>query len=384
VAQVRHLLREAVRKRLVADVPVGLLLSGGVDSAAVAAFMAQEAPGQVRTFTVGFEGDAYWDERAAAREIATHLGTEHHDSVVKPQAAQLVETLLHHHDEPFGDSSALPTYLVAQEARRHVTVALNGDGGDETFAGYDRFWAALLAASLPDPLKRVMRRATAVLPRAPMHAFLPRLRRFAQKAALPLDERLFSWGAFFDLDALRAIDADHLARPSAVLASYRAALAECAHASPLSQALHLDFRTYLLDDLLPKMDRMTMAHGLEGRSPLLDTALVEYVAALPDDYKRRGRHGKIILKEAIRDLVPPSVLTRRKHGFGVPLGQWFRGELRPMVEDLLQGQARVLRWVRADALARLLQEHQSGRHDHGHRLWTLLTLELWLRRHRFA
>jgi len=383
--RVRDLLFAAVRRRLVADVPLGLLLSGGADSAAVAAVMARLVPGRVKTFTVGFEGDAFFDERPYAQRVARDLDTEHHASVVRPEAGALLETLLEHHDEPFGDSSALPTYLVAREARAHVTVALNGDGGDETFAGYDRFHAALLADRIPSPLAHALRAAARLVPEGPSyHTRRRRIRRFADKAALPFDERIFAWTSFFDLPTLTTLDADRLADRDRVLASYREALARCAGASLLSRLLYLNARTYLLDDLLPKMDRMTMAHGLEARSPMLDRSLIEYVAGLPDRLKRRGGRGKIVLKRAVADMLPREILTRPKHGFGVPLGEWFRGELRPRVEALLLDRPRLARWVRPDAVRQLFAEHLAGRSDRGHQLWTLLTLELWLRKHRLG
>jgi len=380
--RVRELLEAAVRKRLVADVPLGVLLSGGVDSSAVAALMARLVPGRVKTFAVGFEGDAYFDERPHAAHVARHLGTEHHESVVAPHAAELMETLLHHHDEPFGDSSALPTYLVAREARRDVTVALNGDGGDEVFAGYDKFWAALLARRIPGPLRAVLRMGARALPEgAHHHGRLERLRRFADKATRPEVERIAGWSLFFDLPE---IDALTRVPEGDVLASYREALGRVEGRSLLSRLLYLNARTYLLDDLLPKMDRMSMAHALETRSPFLDRALAQYVATLPDDLKRRGRHGKVVLKKAVADLLPAAILVRKKHGFGVPLGAWFRGELRPLVEDTLLDGSRVGRRLDAAEIRRIFDDHVAGRADRGHQLWTLLTLELWMRKHAFS
>jgi asparagine synthase (glutamine-hydrolysing) len=369
-----------VRKRLVADVPLGVLLSGGLDSALVAALAAREQGG-LRTFTVGFEGPGAFDERGFARRVAAHVGARHEESVVRPQAAALLETLLEHHDEPFGDSSALPTYLVAREARRAVTVALNGDGGDEAFAGYTRLHAALMAEALPRPARAALGFAARLLPEAlPLRA-LRRARRVAGAAGRPLLERIFAWSTLFDAaDLRRLLDAP----PDAglLLASYRDAMAHADGASPLSRLLYLGVRTSLLDDLLPKMDRMTMAHGLEARSPLLDRAVVEYAAALPDALKRRGARGKRVLRAAARGLLPEETLRRRKHGFVVPLGHWFRGELRPLLHDLLEGRPRLHGRLRREEVLRLVREHESGRADHGHRLWTLLTLELWLRRHR--
>ena len=381
--RVRALLAAAVKKRLVADVPLGVLLSGGVDSSAVAALMAELVPGRVKTFAVGFEGDAYFDERPHAARVARHIGTEHHESVVAPHAAELMDTLLHHHDEPFGDSSALPTYLVAREARREVTVALNGDGGDEVFAGYDKFWAALLAERIPGPLRSLLRAGARLLPEgAHHHGRLKRLRRFADKGTRPEVERIAGWSTFFDVPEIRALT---FGRESGdVLASYREALGRVQGRSLLSRLLYLNARTYLLDDLLPKMDRMSMAHGLETRSPFLDRHLSEYVATLPDGLKRSGRHGKIVLKKAVEDLLPAEILKRKKHGFGVPLGTWFRGELRPMVEDTLLDRPRIGGRLDVTVIRRLFDDHLAGRADRGHQLWTLLTLELWMRKHGFA
>jgi asparagine synthase (glutamine-hydrolysing) len=381
--RVRALLSAAVRKRLVADVPLGVLLSGGVDSSAVAALMAQLVPGRVKTFAVGFDGDAYYDERPHAARVARHIGTEHHESVVAPRAAELIETLLHHHDEPFGDSSALPTYLVAREARREVTVALNGDGGDEVFAGYDKFWAALLADRIPGPLRTILRTAARTLPEGSAHhGTLKRLRRFADKGTRPEVERIAGWSTFFDLPEITALTAGR--RNGDVLSSYRDVLGSCQGRSLLSRLLYLNARTYLLDDLLPKMDRMSMAHGLETRSPFLDRPLAEYVATLPDDFKRSGGKGKVVLKKAVADLLPPAILKRKKHGFGVPLGSWFRGELRPLVEDTLLDRPRLGGRLDTGVIRRLFDEHVQGRGDRGHQLWTLLTLELWMRKHAFG
>jgi asparagine synthase (glutamine-hydrolysing) len=381
---VRELLTEAVRRRLVADVPLGILLSGGVDSSLIAALAAKLTTGRIKTFTVGFEGDSFYDERAHAERVARHLGTDHHSEVVAADAASLIETLVDHHDEPFGDSSALPTYLVARAARRHVTVVLNGDGGDETFAGYDRFRAVLLADQLPRVLLLGLRALARLVPEgADYHSQTRRFRRFADKAALPFEDRILSWTSIFDLPALHALDTDSLVQRDRLLSSYRDALRRVAGTSLLSQLLYLNARTYLVDDLLPKMDRMTMAHGLEARSPLLDRTLMSYAATLPDHLKRRGAIGKVVLKAAAAPLLPEGIVNRPKHGFGVPVGRWFRGELRPLVEDTLLPRPRLGRWLRVSAIRDLLDSHNAGRTDAGHRLWTLLTLELWLRKHGF-
>ena len=303
--------------------------------------------------------------------------------VVAPHAAELLETLLHHHDEPFGDSSALPTYLVAREARREVTVALNGDGGDEVFAGYDKFWAALLAEPHSGTAARAPARGRArAARRAPTitagssGCAASRTRRRGPKWSASRAGACSSTCPRSTRSARRRGDGD-------VLASYREALGRCEGRSLLSRLLYLNARTYLLDDLLPKMDRMAMAHGLETRSPFLDRALAEYVATLPDALKRAGRHGKVVLKKAVEGLLPSAILQRKKHGFGVPLGAWFRGELRPLVEDTLLDGPALGRAAGPRRIRRMFDEHVAGRADRGHQLWTLLTLELWMRKHGF-
>jgi asparagine synthase (glutamine-hydrolysing) len=382
---VRERLDAAVRKRLMSDVPLGVLLSGGVDSGAVLALAARASAAPVKTFTLGFEGPAFYDERAPAARMAAHAGSVHHEAVVRPEAASLVTTLLRHHDEPFGDSSALPTYLVAREARRHVTVVLNGDGGDETFAGYERFRAELIAHRLPAPARAALRAAASFLPAGrTSYGTLRRIQRFARKSALPFLERTLAWHSFFEPDTLRELGRDGPIDLHDVLASYRETLARVNGASHLSRLLYLNARCYLLDDLLPKMDRMTMAHGLEARSPFLDRELSAYAASLPDGFKRRGALGKVVLKEALRDLMPDDLLRRPKQGFGLPLGEWFRGELAPMVSDTLMDRPRLAAHLRLDTVKRLWSEHLSGTADRGHALWTLLVLELWMRAHDFA
>lgn len=389
VEETSRLLVAAVKKRLVSDVPLGVLLSGGVDSSGVASIAAELAGGHVRTFCVGFEGDNLFDERPYAEAVARHIGSEHHSEVVHPDASALLETLIHHHDEPFGDSSALPTYLVAQAARRHVTVVLNGDGGDEAFAGYDRFQAALLAERTPQIAVGLGRLLFGAVPRGlgARHP-LRRAQRFADKAARPFVERVFAWSTFSDRDDLRELGGDGLADPHVLLGSYRQTLrtldASTPKASVLSRLLYLNARTYLLDDLLPKMDRMTMAHGLEARSPFLDRALFEYAALLPDAYKRRGRRGKIVLKKALAPRIPDTILRRPKQGFGVPLGRWFRTDLKELVADTLLGSPRFGAVIPPAPVRRLVALHQSGERDAGHQLWVLVTLELWLRRHSFS
>jgi asparagine synthase (glutamine-hydrolysing) len=381
VARVRELVTDAVRKRLVADVPLGAFLSGGVDSSVVVALMARLTGERVRTFSLGFAGDAAFDETPWARRVSRHCGTEHTEFVVEPSAVGLVERLVWHHDGPFGDSTAIPTFLVSELTRRHVTVALTGDGGDEVFAGYQRFQASVAAEWVPRPVARA---AAALAARVPeprgYHHPLRRARRFFAAAALPLLPRLREWTAVFGDDARRLVRPETWEAAGGMPDFAPDAVAGAAGLSALARVLQVNYRTYLPGDLLVKADRCSMAHGLEARAPFLDTALVEYVAGLPDRMKLRRGTTKYLLKRAFADLLPPEILARGKRGFGVPLGAWFRGELRAYVDDVLAASgARAHAYVDAAYVRRLVAEHRAGYRDHGHKLWSLLTFEVWLR-----
>ena len=382
--EVRRLLTEAVRKRIIADVPLGAFLSGGIDSSIVVALMSQLMDQRVKTFTIGFAGSESYDERAHARLVAQQFQTAHTEFVVRPDAISLLEGLIEHHDQPFGDSSAIPTYIVAKLTRQHVTVALTGDGGDEVFAGYERFLAARFAESVPRPLAVLGRRLAGLLPRANGYGHpVARLERFLHQAAKPLEARYLAWNSFFDLALLpRLLGAEVLESfPGQLSESFDACFARSEGCDLLNRLLYLNFRTYLHDDLLVKMDRMTMAHALEARSPFLDTALIEYVAKLPPGLKLKGWRLKYVLKEAFRDLLPASILGRRKHGFGVPLGSWFSGELREYVHETLLGPGAAIRGIlNQDCVRDIYRQHLSGRRDFGHQLWALLTLAVWLRK----
>ena len=369
--KIRQLLTEAIRRRLAADVPLGAFLSGGVDSTVVVGLMAELMPQRpIQTFSIGFEGDARFDETRYAKLVAERFRTEHTAFTVGPQSFDLLERLVWHHDQPFGDSSAVPTYILSQLAREHVTVALTGDGGDELFAGYVRFLAALWSERIPSSLMESAHRALARLPAARAMSFLAQAQRFLAVARHPLPERYLRWIAYD--------------RTSESLSALHPSLMELWKRSEgwgtLSRLLHLNFHEYLANDLLVKADRCSMAHGLEVRSPLLDTALIEYVAALPADYKARGRRTKIILKQACRDLLPVAIRRRGKMGFGVPLGTWFRGRWREPLQDYLGSPgSRAARYVDQQRTQELIADHLAGRRDAGHQLWLLLTFEVWLR-----
>ena len=379
-AEALALLRAAVERRLVADVPLGAFLSGGVDSSAVVAIMAGLQSRPVHTFTIGFEDDQGFDERPYARAIAHRFGTEHVEFVVKPDAVDLIERLVWHHDQPFGDSSAIPTYLLAELTRGHVTVALSGDGGDETFAGYERFAAAMALERykrLPDVLRRT---ATTVAGRVPTAALGGRgagLRRFMARSHLPAEEAYLEWVSIVSAEWRTALLPG---RSAWAVEDHLRTWKASEGGGLLGRLLDLNLRTYLLDDLLPKVDRMSMAHGLEVRSPFLDRELVEFALRLPANVQVRGMSGKRVLKRALADLLPPEILDRRKKGFGVPLDRWFRTDLKGYVDAMLGApRARVRGHVDGAALDRMLAEHQSGVADHRHGIWALLTLEVFLR-----
>lgn len=375
---VRHHLEAAVEKRLVSDVPLGALLSGGVDSSAVVGLMAGLG-GKIRTFTAGLVDDPSYDERAYARLVAEHFGTEHLEIEVRADAATLLDTVLWHLDQPLADSSAIPTYAIARATREHVTVALVGDGSDEVFGGYERFRAALAAERLPRSMIDAVGAVARRLPGgADYFSLKTRASRFATSAALPLEQRYEAWTAVMSRDLLDELLRPELPTPAHDLVhdAWRAS----AGLGTLDRMLAVDFETYLHDDLLVKMDRMSMASSLETRSPFLDTALIEYVATLPAWMKATPLGGKRILRRALKDLLPAPVLRRRKHGFGVPVGKWFRGELVEPFRDLvLAPDARSAEVLCRPTVETLFVDHLAGRAEHGPRLWSLLALEAWLR-----
>jgi len=382
--RVRELLTEAVARRLVSDVPLGALLSGGLDSSIVVGVMSQLLKEPVRTFTVGFTDDLSYDERPFAAIAAKHFGTNHTELVVRADAVSILEVLLWHHDQPYVDSSAIPTYLVSKLARQYVTVALNGDGGDEVFAGYERFLAALLAERLPAVLTPLGRAAARWFPNG--HGYSSprrRMQRFFADAYTPVEDRYIGWTSYTDFATLAMLLTPDLRAglvPERLQPSIPEWHAKASKLPLLQRLLYLNFVTYLCDDLHVKMDRMSMANSLEARSPILDTALVEFAASLAPDMKIRRGQLKYILRVAFREMLPQRLLKRRKHGFGVPVGRWFRHQLRPYVEEmLLAPDARLREYVQQDTIRRLLQEHLQGVRDHGHRLWMLLNLELWLK-----
>ncbi|MBI5240367.1 MAG: asparagine synthase (glutamine-hydrolyzing) [Elusimicrobia bacterium] len=381
-------LREAVRLRLISDVPLGAFLSGGVDSSIIVALMAEMSSQPVKTFSIGFD-EAEFSELRFAKEVARRYGCEHTEFVVKPEMADVLPKLAWHYGEPYADPSALPSYYVARETRRFVTVALNGDGGDENFAGYVRYFAMKLARYfdlMPGPARSALRSGAELLPdwRAP-YGFSWRLKRFLRSALFTdLPRRHLKMICYFtEEDKEGFYSPDFAARLGAARGAAQGymerAFAACPDEDFVNRMLYVDFKTYLPECLMAKMDIAAMANSLEGRSPFLDHEFVETVFRMPGDWKLRGLRGhKWLLKEAFRDKLPPLIFNRGKMGFGIPLGSWFRGPLKDYWADHALGAKALARgYFQEAALRRLWDEHQSGRRDHGYRLWALLMLELW-------
>lgn len=380
-AELVERLDEAVRIRLMSDVPLGVLLSGGVDSASVVAAMARVSNRTVKTFTIGFEEEAY-DERTYARMVAERYGTEHHEYVVKPDAVAVLPKLVWHYGEPYADSSAVPTFYVAELARRHVTVVLNGDGGDEDFLGYPRY-VGCRAGAWVEALPRPLRRALGALGRAlPFETSPTRSLRYLCRFLIEVEqsggERYARWIATFSDAQKGALYGDRLRdclgeRSMGLLVPWFAG-----EAPVEARAAWADIHTYLPDDLLIKMDVAAMAHGLEGRSPFLDQELMTFAATIPASQKMAGTQTKSLLKSAMKARLPRRLLHRPKMGFGVPIEKWLRHELKDMAyETLLAERARSRGLFRPQAVRALLDEHVSGSRVHHYRLWALLMLELW-------
>jgi asparagine synthase (glutamine-hydrolysing) len=387
--RVRQLLREAVRLRLDSDVPLGVFLSGGIDSSAIVASMREVTSRRISTFSVGFgQAAPRYDERRYARMVAARFETDHHEEIVEPNAAELLPVIVNHFDEPFADSSAIPTFAVAEATARHVRVALTGIGGDETFAGYPRY----LGMRLSERCGRVARWLRAIpdgLISLVEHCEIrpdwgDRMRRFAETGDRPLPSRYIAWTRFFsDRDLTRMATPGLQAHwTDQVEAAHHAAFAVHGHGDALDGAFRIDLATYLPEDLLVMGDRMSMAHSLELRAPFCDHRLIEESLRIAPALKLPGFRLKGLLKAAFADALPPEILGRGKQGFMVPLARWLRTDLRDLMEELLSPacvRARGL-W-RADAVEILKQEHLSGRRSHGDRLWTLMVAELWARQY---
>ena len=382
-SRIMDLLEEAVRIRMTSDVPLGAFLSGGIDSSAIVYMMSKSSSRAVKTFSIGFE-DREYSELKFAKVIADRFGTEHREYIVKPNAIEILPKLVWHYNEPYADSSALPSYYVAKMTRQEVTVALNGDGGDECFGGYERFMAARYAEYLKIIPAPFMKAIAGQLPESlGLKDFRTRLKRFLLMSSRPYRERHYNWVSIFrdnekgdlfsDLFKSEIKDRDSF--------SYLDnAFNRCKSKDMVDLVMSTDIMTNLLDDLLVKMDIATMANSLEGRSPFLDHKMMEFCAAMPSNMKIKGTKLKYIIKKALSLVLPKEILSRGKMGFGVPLDSWFRGELKGYSHEILLSDKCIKRgYFKRDALKRILDEHCAGKVNGGARIWSLLFLELWHR-----
>lgn len=383
-----EVLRDAVKVRLMSEVPLGAFLSGGIDSSAVVAMMSEVSSEPIKTFSIGFEEQDF-SELHHARRVAEHVGADHHEFIVRPDALEVLPTLVEHYGEPYADSSAIPTYYVARETRKHVTVALNGDGGDETFAGYERYTAMRLAERyhrIPGVLRdSVVRQAMEMIPTSTANRSRVRdVKRFLAAASLPKVERYLQWVSVFNKDAKRNLYTDSFWRetskvqPADMLDPW---FARANGSGIVDAALLTDLMTYLPNDLLVKVDIATMAVSLEARSPFLDHRVIEFAASLPEKLKLRGLTTKFLLKRVLKKLLPQENLRRKKMGFGVPIGHWFRGQLQPFLRETILSERALKRgFFKPEAVKQMVQQHASLERDYSHQLWTLLMLELWFQR----
>jgi asparagine synthase (glutamine-hydrolysing) len=379
IEELRARLRDSVRAHLVSDVPVGVLLSGGIDSSALAALAAQETPEPVRTFSIGFEERSF-DELADARLVAERYGTRHRELVLRPDAALLLPALAEAFDEPFADSSALPTYLVSQLAAEDVKVALSGEGGDELFGGYYTYVADLLAQRAGG-LARLARPLVERLPTSTARAsFDYKAKRFVRGAHLPPLERHHAWKEIFSPDARAELTGRRSGFDPVDL--YRARFAETEGAELLARLQDVDLGIYLVDDLLVKTDRASMAHSLEARVPFLDPAVTNLALALPTRHRVRGLRKKVLLRKAVEPLVPERIVRGKKRGFSIPAAAWLRGELEPFARETLSAET-VKRqgFFRPETVAALIDRHVAGKEDLSRQLWGLLAFTLWHERH---
>jgi asparagine synthase (glutamine-hydrolysing) len=367
------------------DVPLGAFLSGGIDSSAVVALMSELSSERVKTFSIGFEEQDF-SELSHARRVAEKFNADHHEFIVRPDAVEVLPALVRHYGEPYADSSAIPTYYLAKMTRQHVTVALNGDGGDECFAGYERYAAMKVAERyhrLPAFLrKQVVEPAVAAIPAAgAARSRLGKARRFLGVMGSPVAERYLRWTSAIseelkaELCSREFLDSTASAKAIRFVEPWFAGNGEI---DVVDRALMADTYNYLPNDLLVKVDIASMAVSLEARSPFLDHRVMEFAASLPARYKLKGLATKNLLKRALGGLVPHENLTRAKMGFGVPIGRWFRNQLRGFLrENILSDKAMSRGYFKPQAVRHLIDQHERGQKDYSHQLWTLLMLELW-------
>ncbi len=384
----RELLREATKLRMISDVPLGAFLSGGHDSSIVVGLMSELSSKPVKTFSIGFE-EADFSELHYAKIVAKHFKTEHHEFIVKPNFIELLPKIVWYYGQPYADSSALPSYIVSNETKKHVTVALNGDGGDETFGGYLRYKAmkGSLYFSLPFQLlgKNITQKIASIIPRTETTKgknVFRYMSRLLSALAEPPEIRNIHWHRIFTNEAKKSLYSEMFKEK--MYNSQYTYLAETFKNAPadnvLDKTFYTDIMTYLPECLLVKMDIASMANSLEARSPFLDYKVVEFSASLPSSWKIRGLTTKYILKKAFENFLPGEIINRPKQGFGIPVGRWFRGDWKNYFREVVLSDKALSRgYFRKEALEHLFEEHTSGKRDHGYRMWALLILELWHR-----
>ena len=382
-----EILRDSVRVRLMSEVPLGAFLSGGIDSSAVVALMSEASSEPVKTFSIGFDEQDF-SELHHARRVAQHVGANHHEFIVRPDALEVLPILVQHYGEPYADSSAIPTYYVARETRKHVTVALNGDGGDESFAGYQRYAAMPIAEHyhrLPEFLREsVINRAVGLIPtHMSSRTRTGRVKRFLHAASLPKVQRYIRWVSAFDQVAKRELYSEDFTRQTAGFNAGDLLVHWFAQSNGngiVDAVLLTDIMTYLPNDLLVKVDIASMAVSLEARSPFLDHHVIEFAASLPEKLKLRGLTTKYLLKRVLKKLVPVENLERQKMGFGVPIGHWFRGQMQPFLREVLLSEKALGRGLfKPQTVNQLVDLHVRGERNYSDQLWALLMLELWFR-----
>ena len=385
--RIMNLLEEATRIRLISDVPLGVFLSGGIDSSTVTYMMKRLNSGPVKTFSIGFDEESY-SELKYARIVAEYFGTEHHEYIVRPKAVEVLPKLVWHYNEPYADSSCLPSFYVSEMTAQSVKVALNGDGGDEGFGGYERWMAnryGELINKIPVPFRnRIIKLIAKAIPGSlEFKDFKTRLKRFLMMVEEPYNKRHYNWVTIFRDNEKEQLFSSEFKKEIGLKDSFsylEKAFEECSAKDIIDMVMCVDIKTNLLDDLLVKMDVATMANSLEGRSPFLDHKVMEFCASMPSRMKVRGMVLKYIIKKALRSKLPEEILSRGKMGFGVPLDNWFRNELRNYAyEVLLSDRAMNRGYFKREAIKNLLDEHCRGVANNGAKIWSLLFLELWHR-----
>ncbi len=384
-AELRELMSDAVRMRLVADVPLGILLSGGVDSSAIAAFAVQHATEKVKTFSIGFEEDSF-DESKYARQVSHHLGTEHYEATLSVgTAADLITEIGTWLDEPLSDGSLIPTFMLSRFVRHHVTVALGGDGGDELFAGYPMYFGHKVAemySAVPGFIRSGM--IEPVVKNLPVStknlSFEYRAKRFVRSSNYDLITRHHSWFGSFSIEEQTALLTPEVREQTSndIYRGAREMLEQCDATNEIEQMQYLDMNFYMAEDILTKVDRASMAVSLETRAPFLDPRIGQFAASVPLDYKLRGSKGKYILKKSLEGLLPDEILHRKKKGFGIPIAEWLKGRLSPLMHDLLAPERLKEQGLfNAEYVQILIAEHEKGIASHHKQLWTLLVFQLW-------